>query len=118
MLAAHPDEAGFLGWYVVAEGALAGICGFKGPPDAAGEVEAGYAIIAPLRRRGFATRALRLLLDHAFADSRTTAVTAETLPHLTASRIVLDRCGFHRTGSRTDLLHGEILRYRCPRGRG
>jgi ribosomal-protein-alanine N-acetyltransferase len=86
LLMEHPDETGFGSWYIVAQGRLVGICGYKGPPNAAGEVKIGYSVIAAGQRRGFATGAVRLLIARAFRDPRVTTVAAETLPSLIASQ--------------------------------
>ena len=115
LLARHPEEPGYAFWYLIAGDELAGICGYKGPPDGEGVVEIGYSVIEPMQRRGLATRAARLLVDRAFRDSRITAVVAETLPPLIASQTVLLRCGFALTERKIDPEDGEIWRYRLAR---
>lgn len=115
LMARHPDEPGYAFWYMVADGALAGICGFKGPPDAEGVVEIGYSVIEPLQRRGLGTRAARLLVDRAFRDERVNCVAAETLPALIASQSVLLRNGFALAERKTDPEVGEVWRYLAPR---
>jgi len=77
---------------------LAGTCGYKGPPDAAGLVEVGYGVVAELQRRGLATEMTHALVDAAFALPQVTAVLAETLPELIASQGVLRKAGFTLTG--------------------
>ena len=52
MLASHPDEPGHGGWYVVVDGRLIGIRGFKGPPNQWGEAEIGYSVMRSYRRKG------------------------------------------------------------------
>lgn len=87
-----------------------GVGGFKEQPDENGEVEIGYSILAPYRRRGYATRMCRLLTGHAFADPSVTAVTATTLPDLIPSIGVLEKLGFRQT----NLLDG-IVYFTLPR---
>ena len=111
LMARHPDEPGYGFWYIVADGELAGIGGYKGPPDADGVVEIGYSVIEPMQRRGLATRAARLLVQRAFADLRINAVAAETLPPLIASQTVLLRCGFALAERKVDPEEGEVWRY-------
>ena len=111
LLADHPQEPGFAGWYVIGAGELVGTAGFKGPPDDAGSVEIGYSIIPPRRRRGFAAAAVSLLVRHAFADPRVQAVLAETLPDGVASQAVLRANDFTPAGSRFDRDDGEVLRF-------
>jgi ribosomal-protein-alanine N-acetyltransferase len=111
LFAAHPDEPGYAGWYVIGAGELVGTAGYKGPPNPTGIVEVGYSIIPPRRRRGFASAAVRLLIRRAFADPRVTALVGETLPSLAASQGVLRACGFTVEGSRIDPEDGEVLRF-------
>lgn len=111
----HPDEPGYSGWYVIGAGELVGTAGFKGPPNAAGEVEIGYAIVEPRQRRGFASGAVGLLLEYAFRDPRVLAVLAETLPDGVGSQAVLARCGFSSAGSRVDPEDGEVFVFRRNR---
>jgi len=42
---------------------VVGSVGFHGPPNEAGQVEIGYHVEPGFRRRGFATEAVRALLD-------------------------------------------------------
>ncbi len=111
LFATHPGEPGFAGWYIVGAGELVGTCGFKGPPDTTGEVEIGYSVIEPRRRRGYASGAVSLLVRRAFADPRVASVAAETLPAGLSSQAVLTRNGFALLGSRLDAEDGEVLRF-------
>jgi RimJ/RimL family protein N-acetyltransferase len=73
-----------------------GVAGFKGPPDAEGEVEIGYSVVASEQRRGVCTEAVAALLAFAFANQSVRFVSAHTLSgdETTASRRVLERAGF------------------------
>jgi RimJ/RimL family protein N-acetyltransferase len=115
LFAAHPAEPGYGGWYIVGAGELVGTCGYKGPPDATGEVEIGYSVIEPRRRRGYASGAVQLLVRRAFADPRVRSVCAETMPAHLSSQAVLTRCGFSLLGSRFDAKDGEVYRYERKR---
>jgi RimJ/RimL family protein N-acetyltransferase len=117
LLAAHPDEPGCAGYYLIGDGELVGTCGFKGPPDDAGVVEIGYSVIATRRRRGYATAAVDLLVARAFADPRVECVAAETLPDSAASQAVLRRCRFVRAGTRIDADDGPVVRFELRRPR-
>ena len=70
MLTEPGAEPGYGNWYIVAGGRLVGNGGYKGPPDAAGEVEIGYSIIPEEHRRGYASGAVNLLVQRAFRDPR------------------------------------------------
>ncbi|WP_299641644.1 GNAT family N-acetyltransferase [Devosia sp.] len=115
LLEAHPEEPGFGTWYIIGNGRLAGTAGYKGPPDEKGEVEIGYSVVEADRMKGYASGAVRLLVQRAFRDPRVTAVLAETLPLLVGSQAVLTKCGFTQVRRRTDPEDGEILCYAIRR---
>ena len=115
MLRSNPGEPGYGSWYIVANGRLIGICGYKGPPNDLGTVEIGYSVMPSYQRQGSATAAVALLIARAFRDLRVAAVEAETLPSLLASQAVLVRSGFILISRQPDEELGEILRYCLPR---
>lgn len=115
LLIQTPDEPGYVCWYIVAQNRLVGICGFKGPPNAQGQVEIGYSVVEAEHRKGYGTEAASLLLARAFRDPRVTVVTAETLPRLIASQKVLTRCGFTHVGGYIDAEEGQIMRFEAAR---
>ena len=101
MLARLTDDAQFMVWgfryFVLGDGrdpVAIGAGGYKGPPDATGTVEIGYAVLPEHQRQGYATEATLGLVEHAFADPAVRRVIAETLPDLTPSIGVLVKCGF------------------------
>jgi RimJ/RimL family protein N-acetyltransferase len=111
----HPDEPGYAGWYLIANGELVGTIGYKGPPDADGLVEIGYAIVDERHRLGYASAGVALLTKRALEDPRVRVIAAETLPDGAASQGVLLKAGFARTGSRIDADDGEVWRYELKR---
>jgi ribosomal-protein-alanine N-acetyltransferase len=111
----HPGRPGWGSWYILAEGRPVGIVGFTGPPDDSGCVEIGYSVVEGDQRKGYAGRAVTLLVARAFGDPRVTSIAAQTLPALIASQRVLTRKGFVRTGSSFDAEVGEILRFELNR---
>ncbi|ALL12399.1 GNAT family N-acetyltransferase [Caulobacter henricii] len=115
LLAQNPDEPGYVSWYVIGQGRLVGVCGYKGPPNLWGEVEIGYSIVEAEHRKGFGVEAAGLLVARAFRDPRVAVVTAETLPALVASQKVLMRCGFSHVGGHMDPDQGQIMRFEVPR---
>ena len=126
LLARLESDPGQLGWWmyflILTEGGmrtLIGSAGYKGPPDADGLVEVGYGIVSDRRRRGFASEAVRGLLDRAFARGDVRRAIAETLPELTGSIAVLERCGFQRCagGSEPGVLRFELTRAAYAAGR-
>jgi RimJ/RimL family protein N-acetyltransferase len=81
---------------------LIGTGGFKGAPDASGEVELGYGIVPEYQRRGYATEAVRGWSEFAFRDRRVTTVVGQTLDGLTRSIGVMEKAGFHFAGAGDD----------------
>jgi [ribosomal protein S5]-alanine N-acetyltransferase len=105
MFAAHlrrdPTLAGWLVWYWIlvdpATGSrtLIGDGGFTSPP-VDGMVATGYELLPAYRGKGYATEAVRALVDWAFAHPEVRKVVAETLPDNEPSIRVLQRTGFRR----------------------
>jgi ribosomal-protein-alanine N-acetyltransferase len=104
---------GWLNWFFMerAGRVLVGDGGFKGPPDTAGIVEIGYAIIPEFRRKGYATEAARGLTAWAFGHPQITAVAAETLLDGFESMGVLGKVGMRQVGTAHDPDEGEVLRW-------
>ena len=92
---------GWYGWYAVlrAEDAspaqLVGAGGYFGPPSVDGTVEIGYSIADEARGHGYGTELARALADRALRQPQVRRVIAHAAPDNVASRIVLQRAGFH-----------------------
>jgi ribosomal-protein-alanine N-acetyltransferase len=119
LAAADPAVAGWWApWLFVhlADRAVIGLGGFKGPPDpAVGMVELGYGIAPARRGSGYATEAARGLLEAAFRLPEIGAVCAHTLPEMNASARVLLRAGFQRVAELVDPVDGHIWRWEITR---
>jgi RimJ/RimL family protein N-acetyltransferase len=76
--------------------AIGGI-GFHGSVDEQGRVEIGYGIVASQQGTGYATEALRLLIERA-GELGARALAAETEPGNEASKKVLLKCDFQQVG--------------------
>ncbi len=95
----HPDQ---WDWYAIwmielKDGTHIGELCFKGL-SADGIAEIGYGISAEYQNNGYATEAVKAALEWAFAHPDTAAVEAETDSENTASKRVLEKCGFARNG--------------------
>jgi ribosomal-protein-alanine N-acetyltransferase len=101
-----PELLGWGVWMVVRRdnGKTIGDAGFKGPPDSAAVVEIGYGIAPEAQNQGFATEAIRGLIDWAFHTGKVERVIAECTHSNAASIKVLEKLGMHRTGSDEELL--------------
>jgi RimJ/RimL family protein N-acetyltransferase len=87
------DDRGYETWMIVADREVVGLCGFKAPSDADAAVEIGYGIALGRRRRGYATAAVRRLLEIA-AQRGFKRLIADVAHGNEASRAVLRRNGF------------------------
>lgn len=109
------EEPALLGWglWLILDRSgetLVGDIGFKGPPDLRGEVELGYGIVAPFRRRGLVTEAIHTLLDWAWDEPAVERISARCFATNFASIGVLEKIGFHRTGEVGGILEWELHR--------
>ena len=83
--------------------------------------EVGYWLGVPYWGRGFATEAVRALIDHAFGDLEHETLISSARVTNPASRRVLEKCGFQWTGVRLSRIRAinsaaPIDRFRLDRG--
>jgi RimJ/RimL family protein N-acetyltransferase len=77
----------------------AGMVGFKGNPNANGEVEIGYGIDTYFQRLGYMSEAVQAMIEWAFTHKECSRITATgVLLDNLASQKVLLRNGFIETG--------------------
>lgn len=81
---------------------VAGECGTKGPPDAAGRVEIGYGLAPRSRGRGLGTLAVAALLDELASTGVVREVLACVHPSNGPSRRLLERQGFQVIAAEDD----------------
>ena len=110
------DELAFL---ITRKGAVIGACGLslreREPPDL------GMWLGVAFWGQGYATEAVRAVIDHAFEDLRYEALQAGARVTNPASRRVLEKCGFQWTGVglyriRALASSAPIDRFRLERG--
>lgn len=87
-----------------ASGQAVGTIGFFGPPDETGTVMTGYGLVEPARGHGYATEALRALIDYAARQPAATRMVADTEKDNVPSQRVLDKAGFAKTHETDDAL--------------
>jgi len=100
-LGLDPTSSPWWVFAVVVEDRVVGDAGFHSPPADVGpvEVEIGYQVVPALRRRGVATRACGLLLEHAWRHGADVVrAEVEPGPYAGASRAVLVANGFRAAG--------------------
>ncbi|MGH7776086.1 MAG: GNAT family N-acetyltransferase [Candidatus Dormibacterales bacterium] len=101
IFAAGAGEPGGFGMYQVIrleDGHVVGDIGFHGPPARDGSVTVGYGIAASARRQGYATEALRAIIDWALVQAGVFRVKADTTHENLASRRVLEGAGMVLVG--------------------
>jgi RimJ/RimL family protein N-acetyltransferase len=82
---------------ITLDGAPIGVCGIDLREDGA---EIGFWLGVPYWGRGFATEAVRAVIDHAFGDLEHETLQSGARVSNPASRRVLEKCGFQWTGVR------------------
>ena len=107
---ADPWKHGFA-LVLLTEDKVIGASGFKGPPDAEGVVEIGYAVAPGYQGRGYATEAAQALIEYAMSTGLVRAVRAHTLPKSNPSTRVLEKCGFNFLGEVIDPQDGSVWRW-------
>jgi RimJ/RimL family protein N-acetyltransferase len=91
------------------DGAAIGTIGFYGPPDEDGRVIVGYGLVPPSWGNGYATEALRVLVELCRAHGSVTAIDADTDHDNHASQRVLAKNGFHVVRQDRDLIYYELV---------
>ncbi len=119
LLRLEPSRA-LSGWWLylfllAEERTLIGCGGFKGPPDALGDVELGFEIAPAHRKRGLDAEAVRGLIRYAFTRPATQSVSALTLPDGDPRARVLRAAGLRAAGSERDAQAGPVTRWRITR---
>jgi len=103
---------------ILLDGNLIGACGIDPRDDAP---DLGYWLGARYWGRGFATEAVRAVIDHAFGDLQHETLQAGARVSNPASRRVLEKCAFQWTGVRLTRIRAinsaaPVDRFRLDRG--
>jgi RimJ/RimL family protein N-acetyltransferase len=94
-----------------------GIVAPKGPPDEQGTVQVTCAIASSREGNGYATEAMKALLDWICRDPRTRRITGETQPAQVASIAVMEKCGMSFVGEGSapgSIRYGKLCRRLNP----
>jgi ribosomal-protein-alanine N-acetyltransferase len=96
---AGSETEGFGAWVMIerATNTVVGDVGFLGPPED-GAVEIGFSVLPDRRRRGYASEAVRALLEWVLRQPGVREVTARSDLDNPGSAGVLEGTGFNRTG--------------------
>jgi len=93
-IAAVNGRDGEATFVIALDGALIGVCGVELREDAA---EIGYWLGVPFWGSGYATEAVRAVIDHSFVGLGHETLAAGARVNNPASRRVLEKCGFQWT---------------------
>lgn len=99
------------------KGPVIGDLGFKGPPDERGVIDVGYSVVREERGKGYATEAVRALIDWAFGNPVVKTITADCEQANPASAAVLEKIGMKRDGKKGHLLHWKMTKRDWERSR-
>jgi RimJ/RimL family protein N-acetyltransferase len=95
-------------------GALVGLVGFHGPPDARGMVEVAYGVDPARRRQGYATAMLATALRWADDAPGVSVVRASISPDNAGSLATIRPFGFEHVGEQWDDEDGRELLFERP----
>lgn len=93
-LAEHGAAGDDGGWLVCRDGEVVGECGWRGGPDADGDVELGYGLTTAARGQGLGTEAVAVLCAWAERQPGVRRLVAQVRVGNDASRRLLARLGF------------------------
>ena len=117
-LAQVAEDPASLDWIarvaVRSDGAVVGVVGFHGPPDARGMVEVAYGVDPAFRRQGYARALLAMALEWAAAAPEVSVVRASISPSNEASLATLRPFGFEPAGEQWDEEDGLELLFERP----
>jgi [ribosomal protein S5]-alanine N-acetyltransferase len=113
-----PSRIGWNAWYWLrhepsdSQLVLIGSGGFKGEPDANGQVEIGHSLLPQFQNMGYATEGAQALITWAFSHPEVMKIIGETEPTNKASIHVLEKLGFSFFGSGSE--PGTLRYQRTP----
>ncbi|MEB8802124.1 GNAT family N-acetyltransferase [Bacillus cereus] len=97
-------------WYVLRkeDDSVLGDIGFKGKPNEDQTVEIGYGFIEKYWNQGYATEAVRELIDWAFKTGEVETIIAETLIDNYSSMRVLEKLHMKRVNATETIINWKI----------
>ncbi len=91
----------YLDWGITlkANGKLIGTCGFTLIETEHSKGEIGYVLNASYRNQGYATEAVKRLLEYSFFELELNRIEARVMEHNDSSVALLKKCGFEYEGT-------------------
>ncbi len=105
------EPSGFESYIVVHRNSMTviGDGGFKGLPNADGEIDIGYAIIAQAQKNGYGSEVAQGLVSWAFQQPGVKAITARCLLDNKPSARVLEKLGMEQVSTDEKLIRWKML---------
>ncbi|QNK63740.1 GNAT family N-acetyltransferase [Pedobacter sp. PAMC26386] len=102
--------SGFESWMIIERetNAIIGDTGFKGLPDVNGTIDVGYGITASARRKGYATEAVKGLINWALQQPEVTGITASCEISNVTSAKLLKALGFILKGKNNKMFEWKL----------
>jgi [ribosomal protein S5]-alanine N-acetyltransferase len=106
------EPTGFESWMIVRQDNMfvIGDAGFKGKPNANGEVDIGYSIIEKEQKRGYGFETAKKLADWAFLHPDVKHITASCLINNIASAKILEKVGMQEISRDEEMIYWRISR--------
>ncbi|WP_342539954.1 GNAT family N-acetyltransferase [Heyndrickxia sp. FSL K6-6286] len=101
-------------WLVIIKenNTIIGDIGFKGKPNSENTVEVGYGIIPSAQNKGYATEAVKEIINWAFTNDDVDRVVAECLHDNIPSIKVIEKLNMNKIGTVNDMLKWELKKRR------
>lgn len=119
---AHYSRQGFeppwCAYLAVRDGQVAGVCGFRGPPDALERVTIAYHTFPGFEGEGLASAMAEALVGIARDHNPVMTIIAHTWRSENAATRILHHLGFENLGDDEDLYYGECWRWQLLPGQG
>ncbi|CAI8732344.1 MULTISPECIES: GNAT family N-acetyltransferase [Bacillus] len=105
-----PTILGWGVWFVVNKqnNRIIGDIGFKGKPSLENTVEIGYGLVPSAQKNGYATEAVKAVIEWAFTSNQVNKVIAECLEDNIPSIRVLERLKMNRVEQKGNMLKWEL----------
>lgn len=104
------QPTGFESWMIVKQDNMfvIGDAGFKGKPNANGEVDIGYSIIEKEQKRGYGFETAKKLADWAFSQEEVNFITASCSINNIASARILEKLGMQEISRDKEMIYWRI----------
>lgn len=104
------EPTGFESWMIVRQDNMfvIGDAGFKGKPNANGEIDIGYSIIEKEQKKGYGFETAKKLADWAFLQQDVKHVTASCLISNIASARILEKVGMQEISRDEKMIYWRI----------